>query len=127
MDLQSWEIFEKKKNVIFRHLYRLKMVWDPDHRAKKIRFEILRLPGAFSVRSEITFDPLLRGWNVTDGKNWDFLFKKKNAIKGSITSNTRRKIISQVGSFVKQNYPNSFDFNPLLRAEKNFWARRYLS
>ena len=58
MGPQSRVIFEKK--TVF-HLHPLKMVQDDGHTAEWMRFEILRLPSAFQVRSETTFDPLPGG------------------------------------------------------------------
>ena len=57
MSPQSREIFEK--DVVFRHLYLLIMVWDTGHRAEKTRSKILRLPSAFLIQSETTFGHLL--------------------------------------------------------------------
>ena len=56
---------------------RVKMVYNLGHRAGKVRFDILHLRSAFSIRFEITFVSPPGGWKVTDRKIEIFCFSKK--------------------------------------------------
>ena len=80
------------KNVIFCHLHLLKLLQDLGHVAKKMRFQIPRLPSSFLVQSEATFGPPPASWKVTDRKNRDFLFFKKVQLKDQLLEIRTQKI-----------------------------------